>query len=644
MISTLAIANRGEIAVRIAATAARMGVRTVGLFTEPDRGALHVESCDTAVLVGDYLDASAIITAAKAAGAEAIHPGFGFLAENASFAEAVTAAGLIWVGPPPAAIASMGSKAGARSMMAAAGVPVLPGYDGNDQDDATLLAEAERIGWPVIIKASAGGGGKGMQVVESAEQFQSSLAEARRLARSAFGDDRMVLERYLSVARHIEVQVMSDAHGNTIHLYERECSIQRRHQKVIEEAPSPAFVGEAGARKRAALCAHAVQAAQAVDYVGAGTVEFVVDGEGEAYFLEMNTRIQVEHPVTECITGVDLVALQLRVAAGEVLPISQNEVQISGWAMEARIYAEDPDNGYLPSTGTIHRWVPPSGQGVRVDSGVQTGSEVTVHYDPMLAKVITHAENRSLAVQRLQGALAQLVVLGVTTNRDHLGRVLRHPVYRSGLIETRFLEHHADDLKPQTRAADHAVIAAVVNDWIARPQAGLPGIQKNWRNSSWRPVQVEVALGDEARTVSLTVTADGLQIDDQHVRVHQSHGPMRLEIDGQVSSMCVARVDDKTFVRCDEGEFTVTHRPRFTVPGAEEEGGGCTASMPGKVIQVLVSEGESVDKGQSLIVLEAMKMEQTMTAPEAGVVAAVNVVEGDQVDAGSVLVVFEEAE
>jgi acetyl/propionyl-CoA carboxylase alpha subunit len=644
LISTLLIANRGEIAVRIAATATALGVRTVGVYTEHDRDALHVRRCDTAMHIPDYLDAEAIIAAAVAAGAEAIHPGFGFLAENADFASAVTDAGLIWVGPPPQAIEKMGSKAGARVLMAAAGVPVLPGFDGADQSDEGLLSEAERIGWPVIIKPSAGGGGKGMQVVESKEDFIQSLAEARRLAQSAFGDNRMVLEKYLAVARHIEVQVLADAHGHCIHLFERECSIQRRHQKVIEEAPSPAFEGPDGAKARDALYAHAVAAARAVDYVGAGTVEFIVDGLGQAYFLEMNTRIQVEHPVTECITGVDLVAAQLRVASGEVLPWKQADIQMCGWAMEARLYAENPDQDYMPSTGTIHRWVMPSGEGVRVDTGVEAGSEVTVHYDPMLAKVIVHGENRALACAKLVGALSRMVVLGVNTNRDHLGRILRHEAFVSGALETRFLVTHAAALEPADAAADGAFIAAAVNAWQARPVSRLPGLRKNWRNSPWRPAQITLAIGEDTRTLNISETAEGLEVDGQPVSVLTDRAPMRLELDGQVHSFCLARVGDTTFVRSDAGEFSVTHSPRFVVPGTEEVAGACVAPMPGKVTQVLVVEGESVTKGQPVVVLEAMKMESTQCAAEDGVVASVCVSVGDQVDAGAALIQLETAE
>jgi 3-methylcrotonyl-CoA carboxylase alpha subunit len=619
-----------------------MGIRTIGVFTDPDRTAVHTARCDVAVAIADYLDGAAIIASAQKAGADAIHPGFGFLAENAEFAAAVTEAGLIWVGPPPSAIEAMGSKAGARSMMADAGVPVLPGYDGDDQSDTLLASEAAQIGWPVIIKASAGGGGKGMQVVESADGFASALSEARRLALSAFGDDRMVLEKYLTVARHIEVQVMADAHGNCIHLWERECSIQRRHQKVIEEAPSPAFVGERGQAKRLALCEHAVQAAEAVAYVGAGTVEFVVDDDGQAYFLEMNTRIQVEHPVTECITGLDLVELQLRVAAGDVLPLKQADVQPEGWAMEARIYAEDPDNNYLPSIGRLHEWSVPDLAGIRVDSGVESGSDVTIHYDPMLAKVIASGETRELARQRLVGALRQLVALGVTTNRDHLGRVLRHPLFVSGELHTRFLDTHAGDLQPESGRVEDALVAVLIHDWTALPSSRLPAIPRNWRSSRWRNPERRYRVGEDEYSLSFAMCGSTWTIGERTVEVHSSSNPIRLEIDGVVQTFRVLEEGQTRFVRTPHGELCVQCVPEFAPPDAEDTGGGCTAPMPGKVVQVLVSEGDSVTKGQPLVVLEAMKMEQTITAPADAQVLGVRVEVGDQVDAGSVLVELED--
>lgn len=642
MITNLLIANRGEIAVRIARTAKRLGVRTVAVFTEPDRYSLHPQSCDQAVCIPDYLDGNAIIAAAKRAGASAVHPGFGFLAENASFAAAVADAGLIWVGPSAHAIEVMGSKAAARAMMADAGVPVLPGYDGDDQTDATLLAAAENIGWPVIVKASAGGGGKGMQVVESTDAFLPALAEARRLALSAFGDDRMIVERYLPVARHIEVQVIADSHGRCVHLWERECSIQRRHQKVIEEAPSPVFVGNDAQEQRETLCKHAVRAAEAVDYEGAGTVEFVMDANGQAYFLEMNTRLQVEHPVTECITGLDLVELQLRVAAGEPLGVDQAQIHGTGWAVEARLYAEDPDNNYLPSIGRLHVWDLEPSEGVRVDAGVESGSDVSIHYDPMLAKVIAMGPTRHVAVQRLDAALSRLVALGVTTNRDHLIRILRHPDFVAGNLHTRFLDDHADALAPAESWISEALAAVVVHDFMARSESALPGLRTNWRNNRWRLPERAFQVGDDTHTVSWQVEDDSFVVDGLPIHVLQCTSPMKIEIDGRVGSYTVITDGTTRWVRTPGGEVRVECLPDFVVPGSDDAGGGCSAPMPGKVIQVLVKVGDTVESGDPLVVLEAMKMEQTMRAPHAGTIVEVRVQPDDQVEAGAVLVGLEE--
>jgi 3-methylcrotonyl-CoA carboxylase alpha subunit len=640
LIDSLLIANRGEIAVRIATTAARLGVQTIGVFTDPDADALHVHVVDAAVHIDDHLDGAALIEAAKSMGADAIHPGFGFLAESAEFASSVIEAGLVWVGPPPSAIAAMGSKAAARTLMSAAGVPVLPGYDGDDQGDAALAAAAAEIGWPVIIKASAGGGGKGMQVVESEGEFPAALSEARRIAAAAFGDDRMIIERYLPLARHVEVQVFADEHGHCIHLWERECSIQRRHQKVIEEAPSPAFEGEGGEQRRADLLAHAVRAAKAVQYVGAGTVEFVLDETGTAFFLEMNTRIQVEHPVTEAITGLDLVELQIRVASGEALPLEQSEVRCEGWAIEARIYAEDPDQNYLPSTGTLHRWRPPAG--VRVDSGVREGSEITMHFDPMLAKVIAHAPSRELARVQLAGALASLDALGVRTNRAHLGRVLRHSAFKNKDLSTRFLEIHSSDLGPTDAGIGRAKLAVLVHEWLCKPKGILPGLRKNWRNSRWRDVRFNLSVDGEECAVSLSDMGDHLVVDGHEVRVLSSEDELRLEVDGVVMSAAVVSDGSTRWVRTMDGDFVVALAPRFIPVESVIEPGSVSSPMQGTVAQVLVSEGDIVKSGDGLVVIEAMKMEQTLRAPEDGVVAELRANVGDQVAAGTILVVLAE--
>lgn len=640
MIDSLLIANRGEIAVRIASTAKRLGVQTVGVFTDPDADALHVHRVDSAVHIDDYLNGAALIDAAQLMGAGAIHPGVGFLAESAAFASAVMEAGLIWVGPPPSAISAMGSKAAARAQMSAAGVPVLPGYDGDDQADTTLAAAAAEIGWPVIIKPSAGGGGKGMQVVESEGEFPGALSEARRISAAAFGEDRMVLERYLPRARHVEVQIFADEHGHCIHLWERECSIQRRHQKVIEEAPSPAFDGEGGQQRRADLLDHAVRAAKAVDYVGAGTVEFVLDETGAAFFLEMNTRIQVEHPVTECITGLDLVELQLRVASGEALPVGQAEVPCEGWAIEARIYAEDPSQNYLPSTGTLHRWRPPTG--VRVDSGVQEGSEVTMHFDPMLAKVISHAPSRELARTRLAGALASLDALGVRTNRAHLGRVLRHSAFKNNDLSTRFLEIHGPELGPTDAGLGRAIIAIVVQEWLGKSKGCLPGLNRNWRNSRWRDARFTLEVDGEECLVSVADQGDHLVVDGLKVRVLSSNDDLRLEVDGVVMSAAVVSDGNMRWARTVDGDFVVAVLPRFTAGKVVLEEGSVSSPMQGTVAQVLVSEGDFVKTGQGLVVIEAMKMEQTLNAPEDGMVTELRAKVGDQVGAGAILVVLGE--
>ncbi len=468
------IANRGEIAVRVARTCRALGIPTVAVYSEADRGALHVREADEALAIGpaeareSYLDGARIVDAARRAGADAIHPGYGFLSQNGDFADAVAAAGVTFIGPPGPVHRLMGDKKGARRLMAAADVPVVPGYDGDDQQDATLAAEAARIGWPVMIKPSRGGGGKGMRVVTQAADFAAALASSRREARAAFGDDVMVLERFVSRPRHIEVQVMADAHGTTLHLLERECSIQRRHQKVLEETPSPAL----DAARRAELCAAGVAAARAAGYVNAGTVEFLLDPEGRFYFLEMNTRLQVEHPVTEAVTGLDLVRMQIEIAAGQPLRLGQQDVSARGHALECRLYAEDPDHDDRPSPGRVVVLAAPDGPGVRFDAGIAAGSEVTVHYDPMLAKVVTFGADRAESIARMRAALARTAVLGVTTNLARLQAILAHPAFLSGALHTGFLDEHLKDggrAEPPPAAALQAAVAALRR---ARPAAG----------------------------------------------------------------------------------------------------------------------------------------------------------------------------
>jgi 3-methylcrotonyl-CoA carboxylase alpha subunit len=467
------IANRGEIAVRIARTCRAMGIPTVAVYTEVDRGALHTREMDEAVLIGEgagdaaarsYLDVEALLVAARRTGADAVHPGYGFLSQNAGFAAAVEAAGLAFIGPPGEVHRKMGDKQGARRLMAAAGVPVVPGYDGDDQTDARLAAEAERIGWPVMVKPSRGGGGKGMRVVTRPEAFLADLAASRREAHSAFGDEVVVLERFVERPRHVEVQILADRHGRVVHLLERECSIQRRHQKIVEETPSPALSPDA----RTALCAAGVAAARAAGYVNAGTVEFLLDPAGRFHFLEMNTRLQVEHPVTEAVIGFDIVRLQIEVAAGRPLPFGQEDVAARGHALECRIYAEDPDHDDLPSPGRILHLAAPEGPGVRFDSGIATGSEVSVHYDPLLAKVVTWGRDRQESMERMTAALRRTAILGVVTNLGRLAAILDHPAFRQGDLHTGFIDEHLGGPSPPRCPPPEALAAAVAALQLAR--------------------------------------------------------------------------------------------------------------------------------------------------------------------------------
>jgi 3-methylcrotonyl-CoA carboxylase alpha subunit len=467
------IANRGEIAVRVARTCRVMGIATVAVYSEADAGAVHTRVTDEAVAIGpaeaarSYLDVDAILAAARRSGADAVHPGYGFLSQNGDFADAVAAAGLTFIGPPGPVHRRMGDKKGARRLMAAAGVPVVPGYDGDGQEDALLAGEASRIGWPVMIKPSRGGGGKGMRVVRSEKEFLAALAASRREARAAFGDDVVVLERLVERPRHIEVQVMADTHGRILHLLERECSIQRRHQKVVEETPSPALSAE----QRMAVCEAGIVAARAAGYVSAGTVEFLLDPSGAFYFLEMNTRLQVEHPVTECVTGLDLVRLQIEIAAGRPLAFGQDAVVGRGHALECRLSAEDPSRGDLPSPGTILHVAPPDGPGVRFDGGIAAGSEVTVHYDPLLAKIITWGATRAESIERMADALRRTAVLGVVTNLERLQAIVDHPAFRAGDLHTGFLEEHLAGVTAASAAPPPEALAALA---LALPPKGTP--------------------------------------------------------------------------------------------------------------------------------------------------------------------------
>ncbi|MFN8719404.1 MAG: acetyl/propionyl/methylcrotonyl-CoA carboxylase subunit alpha [Rhodospirillales bacterium] len=650
---TLLVANRGEIACRIVRTARRMGLRTVAVHSDADAGARHVAMADTAVRIGpapareSYLDPAAVIAAARASGAQAVHPGYGFLSENAAFAEACAAAGLVFVGPPPAAIRAMGGKSEAKALMQAAGVPTVPGYHGDDQDPARLAAEADRIGWPVLIKASAGGGGTGMRAVTDPARFADELAGARREAAAAFGDDRVLIERYLACPRHVEIQVFADAHGNAVHLFERDCSIQRRHQKVVEEAPAPGMDPDLRRRMGEA----AVTAARAIGYVGAGTIEFLLDADGSFFFMEMNTRLQVEHPVTEMITGQDLVAWQLRVAAGEPLPLGQDDLAIRGHAIEVRLYAEDPQRDFLPQTGRLdHLRFPAEDAHVRVDTGVRPGDAISIHYDPMIAKIVVWDGTRAGAVRRLSGALAATQVGGLATNAAFLAAIAAHPAFAAADLDTRFIERHrADLLPPPGPAGSRDLALAALAVVAARPV----DVADPWsRPVPWRlnePAWEEIVLrdGETERRVTVVHAADGLLVrtDAGEHRVAGSaepDGTLVATIDGLRETVAVIRAGDALTLFRHGGAVRLVVVDPLAGGAADEAGGGRLASpMPGKVVAVLAEAGQAVVRGQPLLVLEAMKMEHTIRAPADGRVVAVCYRPGDQVSEGEDLIGFE---
>jgi len=624
MFTKLLIANRGEIACRVIRTARRMGIATVAVYSDADAQAAHVALADEAVHIGpapareSYLKGDVILAAAKQTGAQAVHPGYGFLSENAEFAEACAAAGIVFVGPPPSAIRAMGLKDRAKALMAKAGVAVVPGYLGDDQSPDHLAKEAGKIGYPVLIKAVAGGGGKGMRRVDEVGEFASALEGAKREARASFGDDKVLIEKYVARPRHIELQVFADNHGNAVHLYERDCSLQRRHQKVIEEAPAPGMPDAMRARMGEA----AVRAAKAVGYAGAGTVEFIVDAseglkEDRFWFMEMNTRLQVEHPVTEAITGLDLVEWQLRVASGETLPAAQKDIAARGHAVEARLYAEDPDKGFLPSTGTLERLHLP--EGVRVDTGVREGDVVTPFYDPMIAKVIAWAQTREAALAKLADALSTAEIAGVHTNNAFLIRALRSKDFVAGDIDTGFIARHEAELLPHAGLPDWALEAAAHH--VRAEFAGAGGDpwdrQDGFRLAGAAAQTAEFVVGDKRVAVAFPESA--------------SARTLRLA-NGDIAVM--------------EGGSTYTVRPYDPFAAAEAAGSASdriAAPMPGKVAQLLVKKGEAVKKGQPLAVLEAMKMEHTLAAPADAKVADVEVSLGDQVTEGAVLLRFETA-
>ena len=666
MFDKILIANRGEIAVRVARTCQRLGIRTVAVYSDADANAMHVAACDEAYRIGpasareSYLNASRIVEVATASGAQGVHPGYGFLSENAQFAQACAQAGLVFIGPPVEAIRAMGSKSAAKRLMQEAGVPLVPGYHGENQDADLLREEAERIGFPVLIKASAGGGGKGMKVVETRDRFDTALASAQREAAAAFGDARVLIEKYLARPRHIEMQVFADTHGNAVHLFERDCSVQRRHQKVLEEAPAP---GMTAARRRQ-MGSAAVAAARAVGYTNAGTVEFIADERGEFYFMEMNTRLQVEHPVTEMITGLDLVEWQLRVAAGEPLPLTQEQLSINGHAIEARVYAEEPARDFLPAAGTIRRLRQPRTDAhARVDTGVREGDDIGVHYDPMIAKLIVWDMDRGAALRRMRTALADYQIVGVGTNIQFLLAVVSHRAFAEahlepGLLDTGLIERYRGELLPETRPASDPILALAVLSELARIDAealaeatasGDPWSPWHARDG-WRMNEDNhhvFAFDDGERSVQIAAhyRADGFLLD---LPGGSCVARAQIEADGRLVVDLAGRRIHGTVVR--QGRqltiFTsgISHRltlQTFDAIEDEPSGGSLAAPMPGNVVQVLVEAGAQVEKGQPLMIIEAMKMEHTIAAPAAGTVKGVMFATGDQVKDGDQLFQFE---
>ncbi|CUX62148.1 acetyl/propionyl/methylcrotonyl-CoA carboxylase subunit alpha [Rhizobium oryzihabitans] len=657
MFSKILIANRGEIACRIIRTAARMGIRTVAVYSDADRDAMHVALADEAIGIGpaparsSYLDAEKIVAAAHASGAEAIHPGYGFLSENAGFAEACASAGLVFIGPTPDAIRAMGGKSEAKALMAQAGVPVVPGYHGEDQTEERLADEAKGIGYPVLIKASAGGGGKGMRIVRKKREFAAELAGAKREALAAFGNDRMLIEKYLERPRHVEVQVFADGKGNCVSLFERDCSIQRRHQKVIEEAPAPGLPDTLRQRMYDA----AVAAARAIDYRGAGTVEFLLDPSGEFYFMEMNTRLQVEHPVTEYITGLDLVEWQIRVANGETLPEDWGNLRINGHAIEARIYAEDPAHDFLPSIGTINHLVfPDEGPHLRIDSGIRASDAITVHYDPMIAKLIVWDHDRPSAVRRLRLALEKLAICGVTSNAAFLTRLAGLDAFADADLDTGFISRNEATLFAPEATGENEIALATLGLLLSGRNG--PGPQTDpyspWsKTNAFRlnaPARetLRFALDQQPTEVIVTHEPDGfsLAIGTRAIRAHGSisqDGTLSATIDGWQKRGHFFASDNGHALFLDGEQYRVSQPDPVDIADAATHAGGLEAPMPGVIRAVLSENGATVSAGEALVVMEAMKMEHTIRAPAKGTVTAINCAEGDMVEAGAVLVDFE---
>ncbi len=671
-ITTLLIANRGEIARRIMRTCEALGIRTVAVYSDPDAGLPFVAEADIAVALRGssaaetYLDIAKLLYTAMHSGADAVHPGYGFLSENATFAAAVEATGLIWVGPTPEQIEKMGSKIEAKRLAVQAGVPTAPSISLSGEDAAVWRADAATAGFPLLIKASAGGGGRGMRVVRTAAELETETIGARREAASAFGDGTVFAERYVEGARHVEVQLFGDEHGNLVHLFERECSIQRRHQKIVEEAPSPGVEKLGGKGLRERMCADALKLARSIGYRGAGTVEFLLDDStGEYFFLEMNTRLQVEHPVTEMVTNIDLVAWQLDVAQGRPIPLTQDEIALSGHAIEVRLYAEDPANGYLPSTGTLHTYQLREGRNanrsrVRVESGYASGNGVSPFYDPMLAKLISHGETRTVAARQLGAFLRGVAIHGITTNREQLVAICQDTAFLAGKTTTAYLGEHLEVERPaaiEALVARRAVAALVVCAARRRRDDRLWGMAPSgWRNvfsSRQRADYVHRGSGADEQTLrldydfralpELAVNLNGTELVGRLIHLDlatASTADVTLELRGFTVAAQVVEVGDKIWVNDSEGQSEFAAAPRFAVPGAVASGGGPTAPVPGRVVAVHVAAGDRVVAGQLLVTVEAMKMEHRIEAPDDGIVTEVRVGVGDQVDARQLLVVL----
>ena len=645
------IANRGEIALRIIHTCRQLGISSVAVYSDADVTAPHVKAADEAIYLAaapvseSYLDGAKIIAAAQRTNCDALHPGYGFLSENADFAAACAAAGIIFIGPEPDVIRPLGLKNDARKIAADAGLQIVPGYDGSDQSNENLRTEILKLGFPVLIKAAAGGGGKGMRVVQAADEIDAALESARREALKSFGNELLLLEKFIAEARHIEVQILGDAHGNLIHLFERDCSVQRRHQKIIEESPSPALNDEL----RNKICAAAVKLGKTLNYTNAGTVEFILAPDGEFYFIEVNPRLQVEHPVTEMITGLDLVKLQIEIAEGKPLPLQPEEIKTAGHAIEARLYAEDPDNNFLPATGTLYDWHVADGMNdVRIDAGIEAGMNIGINYDPLLAKVIAHGSTRDAAMRKLSYALRGLSIQGVQTNRDFLLRLLEHDNFLAGKVHTGFIAENQDALiKQENPALDRVAAMAAALYWQKQWQTSdelLTNISPGYRNNPYRNPSLKLQIGQREIVVSWHHRANDIYEvsalgETNQVNIISFAQPdLRLSFDGRQINFRLTEAGDRLYLHSSSGSRTITRLPRHPEIQSATEHGAMTSTMPGQVAKIFVTVGQQVKAGDPLLILEAMKMEQTMRAAIDGLIETIHVKEGAVVGPGARLI------